>query len=80
MADTNPQATDWRRLIPSQIIEVQRKATKSAEDTKLPGHISGPNDALRHIIGAAELRRRYGLAVALAVLEGNERAGNSHNN
>lgn len=30
----------------------------------LPGFAGGPQDALRHIIGAAELRRLQGLAVA----------------
>ena len=41
----------------------------------MPGFHNGPGDALRHIIGAAELRRRAGAAVAWTVVNLNEVQG-----
>jgi hypothetical protein len=78
MADVQRNPSMMQRMTPRELIEVQRSATKSADATRLPGHISGPNDALRHIIGAAELRRRYGPVAALAILETNEFRGNRY--
>ena len=39
-------------------------AHKEAEKSGLPGNHNGPGDAYRHIIGAAEITRRYGEATA----------------
>lgn len=58
MAASEKKPSLIQRMTPNELIDAQRAATRSADGTKLPGHISGPNDALRHIIGAAELRRR----------------------
>jgi hypothetical protein len=55
------------------IIQTVRAAAQfEARSSALPGLAEGPADALRHIIGAAELRRRVGLAAAFAAVEGNE--------
>lgn len=47
---------------------IRNKARDEAVDSGLPGHISGPNDALRHIIGAAEAVRQHGEAGAAALI------------
>lgn len=78
MAASEKKPSLIQRMTPNELIDAQRAATRSADGTKLPGHISGPNDALRHIIGAAELRRRYGPVAALAILEANEFRGNRY--
>jgi hypothetical protein len=50
-------------------------AAEEAMHSFLPGYFEGPADAARHIIGAAELRRRAGFAVAWIVVNGNEWRG-----
>ena len=50
-------------------------ASNEAERTALPGLWNGPGDAYRHIIGAAEMTRRFGEAAARAMLETNELSG-----
>jgi hypothetical protein len=54
---------------------IHQKATDEADNSGLPGHIDGPNDALRHIIGAAELVRQHGESIGKAILEANELDG-----
>ncbi|MCM0019842.1 MAG: hypothetical protein NBV67_07600 [Tagaea sp.] len=76
MADAQRIPSMMKRMTPRELTDLRPAAADSADDTQLPGHISGPNDALRHIIGAAELRRRYGPVAALAILEANEFRGN----
>ena len=39
---------------------VERAASLEADQSPLPGENNGPADAYRHIVGAAELRRRFG--------------------
>ena len=56
------------------VASIQAAATLEAGDSGLPGAREGPADALRHIIGAAELRR-VGLAAAFVALEGNQIIG-----
>lgn len=46
-----------------------------AEGSYLPGLHNGPADAYRHMLGAAELTRRYGETAARAMLEANEVKG-----
>jgi hypothetical protein len=41
----------------------------------LPGYFDGPADAYRHIVGTAELRRRFGFGAAYAIATGNEVRG-----
>jgi hypothetical protein len=41
----------------------------------LPGYFDGPADAYRHIVGTAELRRRFGFGTAYAIATGNEVRG-----
>lgn len=60
------------------LVRIRNTDRDSAEASRLPGHVSGPNDALWHIIGAAELRRQYGPVAALAILEANEVRGNRY--
>lgn len=50
-------------------------ASKEAEDSPLPGYYDGPADAYRHIVGTAELRRRFGFVAAYAVATANEIRG-----
>lgn len=80
MNSNDPQGNDWQERNLANIVRIKKAATKSADDSGLPGHVSGPNDALRHIIGAAELRRQYGPIAALTFLEGNEVLGTINNN
>ncbi|WP_316979165.1 DUF6973 domain-containing protein [Shumkonia mesophila] len=47
-------------------------AYREAGASRLPGLHNGPGDAYRHIIGAAEMTRRYGAAMALAALNAHE--------
>jgi hypothetical protein len=54
---------------------IQEQATREADRSQLPGHIDGPNDAFRHIIGAAELVRQHGELIGRAILEANELDG-----
>lgn len=54
---------------------VGRAASSEAAQSPLPGENNGPADALRHIIGAGELRRRFGWFIAWAALNLNERIG-----
>lgn len=57
----------WR-----QVLEV---ASEEARQSGLPGLHNGPGDAVRHIVGAAELRRRGGAWYAWTILQANERDG-----
>ena len=41
----------------------------------MPGYYNGPGDAIRHVIGTAELRRRAGTGVAWLVANSNEWLG-----
>jgi hypothetical protein len=50
-------------------------ASMEAMASPLPGYFDGPADAYRHIVGAAELRRRFGFGTAYAVVAGNEMLG-----
>lgn len=54
---------------------VESAASREAIESPLPGYLEGPADAYRHIIGAAELRRRFGWAIAYAIVTGNEVRG-----
>ncbi|WPB87001.1 hypothetical protein [Sediminicoccus rosea] len=54
---------------------VERAAAGEAEASPLPGFYDGPADAYRHIVGAAELRRRFGWAIAYGIVTGNEVRG-----
>jgi hypothetical protein len=51
-------------------------AHAEAKNSGLPGEHNGPGDAYRHMIGAAEITRRFGEATARVVLEGHEIQGN----
>lgn len=51
---------------------VGRAASREATASPLPGYNDGPADAFRHIIGVAELRRRFGYGVAYVIATGNE--------
>ena len=50
-------------------------ASAEALASPLPGYFDGPADACRHIVGTAELRRRFGFATAYAIATGNEVLG-----
>jgi hypothetical protein len=52
----------------NSLLAIRDKARDEAIESGLPGHISGPNDALRHIIGAAEAIRQHGEAGAGALI------------
>lgn len=80
MNSSDPHGKDWQERNLANIVRIKKAATTSANDSGLPGHVSGPNDALRHIIGAAELRRQYGPIAALTILESNEVLGTINNN
>jgi hypothetical protein len=54
---------------------VEQAAEAEAENSPLPVQYNGPADAYRHIVAAAELRRRFGFAVAYAIVTGNEIIG-----
>lgn len=54
---------------------VGRAAEREAEASPLPGYFDGPADAYRHIAGTAELRRRFGWAIAYGIVTGNEVVG-----
>mgnify|MGYP006902223355 CR=1 FL=1 len=54
---------------------VRIAASREATDSPLPGYFDGPADAYRHIVGTAELRRRFGFATAYAIATGNEVLG-----
>jgi hypothetical protein len=54
---------------------VQGAAEIEASVSPLPGFYDGPADAYRHIIGTAELRRRFGWATAYSIATGNEMLG-----
>lgn len=56
----------------SLILDVIRVAQAEALRSSLPGYYDGPADAVRHIVLAAELRRRAGLGAARILLEGHE--------
>jgi hypothetical protein len=47
-------------------------ARREAMLSPLPGCFDGPADAYRHIIGTAELHRRFGFATAYGIATGNE--------
>lgn len=50
----------------------QGAASLEANDTYLPGQHNGPQDAFRHILGAAEITRRFGTFAARSLLNFNE--------
>jgi hypothetical protein len=54
---------------------VEQAAEAEADRSPLPGYYNGPADAYRHIVATAELRRRFGFAVAYAIVTGNEVIG-----
>lgn len=54
---------------------VEDAAEKEALESDLPGYYEGPADAYRHMIGVAELRRRFGFDIAFAIAHGNEILG-----
>lgn len=51
---------------------VNLAARREAMLSPLPGYFDGPADAYRHIMGTAELRRRFGFATAYGIVTGNE--------
>lgn len=50
-------------------------ASAEALASPLPGYFDGPADAYRHIVGTAELRRRFGFGTAYTIATGNEVLG-----
>lgn len=54
---------------------VDQAASREAMLAPLPGYYNGPADAYRHIVGTAELRRRFGFGAAYTVATGNEMIG-----
>lgn len=50
-------------------------ASAEALASPLPGYFDGPADAYRHLVGTAELRRRFGFSTAYAIATGNEVLG-----
>ena len=54
---------------------VSEAASREAMASPLPGYNDGPADAYRHIVGTAELRRRFGFGTAYAIATGNEVLG-----
>ena len=54
---------------------VQEAAEAEAAASPLPGFYDGPADAYRHIVGTAELRRRFGWATAFGIATANEVLG-----
>lgn len=50
----------------------QGAASFEAKNTHLSGHTNGPQDAYRHMLGAAEITRRFGTPAARALLNINE--------
>ena len=58
-----------------KIEKAVKPAENEAENSGLPGVHNGPGDAYRHIIGAAEITRRFGEATARVALEGHELKG-----
>ncbi|MBY0332355.1 MAG: hypothetical protein K2X49_17005 [Acetobacteraceae bacterium] len=55
-------------------------ASAEALASPLPGYYDGPADAYRHIVGTAELRRRFGFGTAYAIATGNEVLGTHERN
>ncbi|WP_291296635.1 hypothetical protein [Elioraea sp.] len=51
---------------------VEDAAEREALRSDLPGYYEGPADAYRHIVGVAELRRRFGFPTAFGIAAGNE--------
>ena len=54
---------------------VGKAASREATESPLPGYFDGPADAYRHIVGTAELRRRFGFPTAYTIATGNEVLG-----
>jgi hypothetical protein len=54
---------------------VERAAAAEASGSPLPGFYDGPADAYRHIVGTAEMRRRFGFGTAYAIAYANEARG-----
>ena len=50
-------------------------ASREALASPLPGYLEGPADAYRRIVDTAELRRRFGWAIAYGIVTGNEVMG-----
>lgn len=59
---------------------IRQAASREAMTSPLPGYYDGPADAYRHIVGVAELRRRYGFLVAWGIATGNEVRGTHERN
>lgn len=57
------------REIAGQVAEF---ANAEANDSGLPGHVNGPQDAYRHLVGVGELARRLGGIQAWVLAEYNE--------
>jgi len=55
-------------------------ASAEALASPLPGYFDGPADAYRHIVGTAELRRRFGFGRAYVIVTGNEVLGTIQRN
>lgn len=51
---------------------VYEVAETESMSSHLPGFYNGPADAYRHLIGAAEMQRRFGWALSRIVVNGNE--------
>jgi hypothetical protein len=56
----------------SVVEEIRQLADDESRRSGLPGYTDGPADALRHIVGIAELRRRMGPVGARIIGDGNE--------
>lgn len=52
--------------------EVAEFANAEAAASGLPGHVNGPRDAYRHLVGVGELSRRIGVIPASILAEYNE--------
>ena len=59
---------------------VENAAAAEASNSPLPGVYDGPADAYRHIVGTAEMRRRFGFGTAYAIAYANEIHGDWRRN
>jgi hypothetical protein len=66
------QAAHLWAPVRQSIREIEILARAEMESSKLPGHQFGPADAYRHMIGVAEMRRRFGRVPAGTIAEANE--------
>jgi hypothetical protein len=70
-----PQAPGRPVASRANTLPITEAARLEASLSGLPGYNDGPADALRHLIGAAELRRRFGWSFAFAATTANEIEG-----